>query len=121
MPKKLLCMLVMAGMVPLARSGPFDDAAAELRAGRGSAAYGRFVAAANAGDPDAARFALLMVRYGPLVWGAHWAASPDEYEFWQQLADGADGRNLPAFKPSFAPPRGIQCSARPAVSWAMDC
>lgn len=101
--------------------GAFEEGAAELRNGRAAMAYGRFIAAANRGDPDAARLALFMLRYGPLVWGSHWSASPDDHAAWQALSDGPLGRHDPPFKPMHPPLRGLRCAAQPTVAYPGDC
>lgn len=119
--RRISLLVAMACMTSTAWSGTFEDAVKDLKTGRAASAYGRFAAAADAGDPDAARFALLMLRYGPIVWGSYWSASPDEYALWQELSDSGDGRARPRFKSTYALPRGIRCAEQPAVSAPSDC
>jgi len=58
-----------------------------------SVAYGRLVELADGGHAEAARIALLMVRFGPQLYGSQWSASANQIERWIQLAS----RNQPAF------------------------
>ena len=66
---------------------------------RYAAAYGRLMELADAGHTDAARMALLMLRYGPTLYRNQWSASQDQIQYWLALAsqrqaalvaDGAD-------------------------------
>lgn len=54
--------------------------------GHYSAAYGRLVALADGGHADAARIALLMVRFGPQLYDGQWSASASQIELWIALA-----------------------------------
>jgi len=72
----------------------FADAAGLLRVGRHAEAYGRFVALADDGDVDAARFALLMHRYGPAVFGSAWDASPEQVADWTRSSARAADEEL---------------------------
>jgi hypothetical protein len=49
-------------------------------------AYGRFCALADRGDPEAARIALFMLRYGTQLYGSDWTASQDQIIRWIALA-----------------------------------
>lgn len=77
----------------------YDVAIHQFRDGRWADAYGRFVALANNGDPDAARIALFMYRYGPTLHKAYWNAMPHEVQRWQQLAASGRARSAPQFVP----------------------
>jgi hypothetical protein len=81
------------------RQRAFDDAAAQYRAGRTADAFGRFLQLADAGDPDAARIVLFLLRYGPMLHGSYWDALPDDIAYWNELADSSLGRNPPPFRP----------------------
>ena len=48
----------------------FQQAVQQYKAGRYSQAYGKFIALANHGDPDAAHIALFMHKYGPTLYGS---------------------------------------------------
>ncbi len=77
----------------------FQQAVAQYREGRLAAAYGRFVRLANQGDPDAARIALFMHRYGPVLFGNYWDAQVEEIEMWTELSSGPQGRPQPPYRP----------------------
>ena len=80
----------------------FDDAVKTFTDGRRSEAFGRFIALANRGDVDAARIALFMHTYGPLLWGSHWEAGREDMEYWTTLlrnSSAASARAQPAFVP----------------------
>ena len=55
-------------------------------AGRYGAAYGNLWQLADEGHADAARMALMMLRLGPTLYAAQWAASADQIEHWSALA-----------------------------------
>jgi hypothetical protein len=97
--KWLLTLSLLVSLAAQAADPSFERGVLEYRAGRFSLAWGQFYNAANAGDPDAARVALHMLRYGPMLYDSHWDAGRDEVEFWQILALKASGRPLPAFRP----------------------
>jgi len=128
MPLTRLNVRLVAGLAVAAAltTGPsaastFDSALADFRAGRFSVAYGGFVDAANHGDTDAARFALFMVRYGPLAYGKHWSASPDEFGLWSELSLAA-GRPPPAFRVhQFNDAKRPGCMETASVGWPSDC
>ena len=89
-------------LVPATAATPDDRVVAAMELyheGRYAAAYGRLAKIADDGVPEAARIALLMVRYGPELYGSHWSATSQQIERWQHLAgmrqpqllaDGAD-------------------------------
>jgi hypothetical protein len=67
-----LVFAFLAAAPAMAAEQPFDSALQSYRAGRMSEAYGRFLALAHKGDPDAARIVLFMGHYGPMVHGTFW-------------------------------------------------
>lgn len=81
----------------------FAEAVTLFQGGHHAAAYARMMALANHGDPDAARIALFMHRYGAILYGTHWDASTDELADWKMLAASTRGRLPPAFQPLAAP------------------
>ena len=63
--------------------------------------------------PEAARIALLMVRYGPELYGSHWSATTRQIERWQRLAEHASSRSCSPTVPTDhdalqVPPRGMR-------------
>jgi hypothetical protein len=50
------------------------------------AAYGRFVALADRGDAEAARIAIMMLRYGTPWYGHSFGASQPQVDAWTRLA-----------------------------------
>lgn len=77
----------------------FQYAVQQFKAGRYSAAYGRFAALANDGDPDAAHIALFMHKYGPTLYGAWWDADPTDVALWSTSIRDHRGRPQPVFIP----------------------
>jgi hypothetical protein len=71
----------------------FSQAARHHQKKRWSEACGHFAVLANRGDPDAARTALFMHRYGRQLYGSVWEASPGELESWAQLSARSSGRS----------------------------
>ena len=51
-------------------------------------AYAQLSAAADAGDPAAARVATMMARQGPLLFGQHFDVSPERLKRWEQAMRG---------------------------------
>lgn len=51
-------------------------------------AYAQLAAAADAGDPAAARVATMMARQGPLLFGQHFDVSPERLQRWDQAMRG---------------------------------
>jgi hypothetical protein len=51
-------------------------------------AYAQLSAAADAGDPAAARVATMMARQGPLLFGQRFDVSPDRLERWDRAMRG---------------------------------
>ena len=61
------------------------DAATSYRKGDLGAAFVKFAAFANKGNPDAARVALFMHLYGPVLYGRYWASTAEEIRRWREL------------------------------------
>lgn len=70
---------VAAASLPL-----FTEAMRLYRDGRFAAAYGRFIQLADAGDPDAARIALVMLRHGGQLHGTEWTATVSQVRAWER-------------------------------------
>ena len=51
-------------------------------------AYAQLSAAADAGDPSAARVATMMARQGPLLFGQHFDVSPERLRQWDRATGG---------------------------------
>ena len=51
-------------------------------------AYAQLSAAADAGDPAAARVATMMARQGPLLFGQHFDVSPERLQRWDKATRG---------------------------------
>lgn len=81
-------------------AGAFETGVAEFHARRYAAAWGNFYMAANAGDADAARVALHMLKYGPLLYDGYWDASAEEVETWTASAARPRARPVPQYKPA---------------------
>ena len=64
----------------------FTEAMEQYEQGKWSGAYGRFVALADHGHPEAARIALLMQRHGVKLYGSDWGASQPQVDRWTKLA-----------------------------------
>jgi hypothetical protein len=93
-----------ATLSPAAQAGagglndPAFVTAMELyRAGRWSAAYGRFIHAADSGNVEAARIALLMLRHGRELFGTEWSAAPSQVELWERSVRAAQPLRLAVF------------------------
>ena len=59
-------------------------------------AYAQLSAAADAGDPAAARVATMMARQGPLLFGQHFDVSPERLKRWELAARGQLASSEPA-------------------------
>lgn len=64
----------------------FATAMEQFRLGKWADAYGKFSRLADRNHADAARIALLMVRFGPSLFGIGWGASQPQIDHWGQLA-----------------------------------
>ena len=103
-PGSIVLSIVIAGAAALPTHGfagepDFAAAVQQYRSGRMSDAYGRFIRLADAGDPDAARIALFMHKFGPVLYGTYWDANPEDMAYWTHLASKASSRPDPAFRP----------------------
>ena len=76
------------GEVP---QGRFRVAMEAYEAQQWPQAYAQLSAAADAGDPAAARVATMMARQGPLLFGQHFEVSPERLQRW----DTGDARPVP--------------------------
>lgn len=120
-------LLTLAGAAEAAApvEREFEQAVRSFRAGRTSDAFGQFIELANRGDVDAARIALFMHTYGPVLYGKHWDAGSKDVAYWTSLVrnSGTSGRPLPEFQPTVLTPskgktRQAAPKARPAPELA---
>lgn len=81
----LLVALATTGLAAGSGDAQFDEALALYRQARWAGAFGRFCTLADRGNADAARLALLMVRYGPQMHGSAWTASQPQIDHWLAL------------------------------------
>lgn len=83
-------LAVGAGAAPAAPADPLDrlhaEGVAQFRAGRFSAAYGRFVGLADIGHKPSAHFALWMCQHGLELFGKDWDCTGEQLGDWAQLA-----------------------------------
>ncbi len=63
-----------------------NQAMEQHKLGNWSHSYGRFAALADAGNAEAARIALFMLRHGSDMYGLEWGASQPQIEQWTKLA-----------------------------------
>ncbi len=68
--------------------GRFQVAMEAYEAQQWPEAYEQLSAAADAGDPAAARVAAMMARQGPLLFGQHFDVSPERLERWDRAMHG---------------------------------
>jgi hypothetical protein len=88
----LICSAFLTTAQAVGVEPSFSQAMAQCREGHWSAAYGRFANLADQGDVEAARIALLMLRYGAQMYGVQWSASQPQIELWSHLvAQPMDG------------------------------
>ena len=87
-------------------------AMADYQAGHWPEAYQGLAALADAGDPDAARLAGLMVRQGPLLYGQRFDASPERQAAWARLTGAV--RDAVHAAPRHAGRAGAETGARVA-------
>jgi hypothetical protein len=90
----------------------YAEAVSAFKSGRQSEAFGRFIALANRGDVDAARIALFMHSFGPVLYGTHWEAGQEDMEYWTTLvrnSSAASSRPQPDFVPlAVAPAKKVK-------------
>ena len=103
-------MLLLALSLPSGAASPVEreyaDAVRSFRTGRLSEAFGQFMAIANRGDVDAARVALFMHMYGPVLYGKQWDAGDQNVAYWTMLVrnSGTSARAMPEFQPTVLVP-----------------
>ena len=68
--------------------GRFRMAMEAYEAQKWPQAYAQLSAAADAGDPAAARVATMMARQGPLLFGQHFDVTPERLQRWEQAMRG---------------------------------
>ena len=71
-----------------APQGRFRMAMAAYEAKQWPQAYAQLSAAADAGDPAAARIATMMARQGPLLFGQRFDVSPERLQRWEETLRG---------------------------------
>ena len=103
----LLCAAAILATSPPAHAAgaadrEYQEAVQAFRAGRTSDAFGRFIDLANRGDVDAARIALFMHSYGPVLFGKQWDAGSQDVAYWTTLLhnNGTTARAMPEFVPT---------------------
>ena len=97
----------------------YASAVQSFRAGRTSVAFGQFVEMANRGDVDAARIALFMHAYGPVLYGKQWDVLPKDVAYWSGLVrnSGTTARAMPDFPVTVLQPsrnRNVTAGAKAA-------
>jgi hypothetical protein len=95
-----LVFACLACLPAVAADQDFDGALQSYRSGRLSDAYGRFLALARKGDPDAARIILFMGQYGGMLHNAMWELTEDEAARLRKTA------LRPSLRPMPPPPAG---------------
>jgi hypothetical protein len=75
-------------------------AMAAYEARRWPQAYAQLAAAADAGDPAAARVAAMMARHGPLLFGQRFDAGADRLRRWDEAMRGVDAAPAVAAAPA---------------------
>jgi hypothetical protein len=83
--------------------GRFRVAMAAYEAQQWPQAYAQLSAAADAGDPAAARVATMMARQGPLLFGQRFDVSPDRLQRWDRVMRGLAAPTVPTHERD-APP-----------------
>jgi hypothetical protein len=97
----------------------YAAAVQSFRTGRSSMAFGQFMEMANRGDVDAARIALFMYSYGPVLFGKQWDVLPKDVAYWSGLVrnSGTTARAMPDFPATVLQPsrnRNVTAGAKPA-------
>jgi len=106
----VLAATLMLIALPAGAANPvereYEDAVRSFRVGRLSEAFGQFMELANRGDVDAARVALFMHSYGPVLYGKQWDAGPQNVAYWNTLVrnSGTSARPMPEFQPTVLTP-----------------
>lgn len=88
---RVLCLagFVVSAAVPASAATEVDRFDAALRLYHDShyaAAYERLAELADGGHAESARIALLMLRFGPSLYGSHWSATALQSQRWLQVA-----------------------------------
>lgn len=88
---RALLLAVFAALLSLpASAARVDDrfvaAMQQYNDGRYAAAYGQLIELADGGNAEAARIALLMLRYGPTLYRSQWSATQEQIQYWLDLA-----------------------------------
>ena len=115
----ILAVSMMVFSLPSGAANPvereYEDAVRSFRQGRLSEAFGQFMAIANRGDVDAARVALFMHSYGPVLYGKQWDAGPQNVDYWNTLVrnSGTSARPMPEFQPTVLMPSKTKPVAAP--------
>ena len=81
-----LATLTAASATTAADDGGFGAAMRNYDDCHYAVAYDRLAVLADGGHAEAARIALLMVRYGPQLYGDRWSVSPSRIEHWIRVA-----------------------------------
>ena len=97
----------------------YAAAVQSFRTGRTAMAFGQFMEMANRGDVDAARIALFMYSYGPVLFGKQWDVLPKDVAYWSGLVrnSGTTARAMPDFPVTVLQPsrnRNVTAGAKPA-------
>jgi len=89
----------LANPAKAAADRQFAQAVQFHKEGRHGPAFGLFIDLANRGDVDAARIALFMNQYGPMLYGKHWEAGREDVDYWTTLVRNSSpaGREQPDF------------------------
>lgn len=84
----------------LASDAAFDRAVESYHAGRLSDAYGRFMALAHGGDPDAARIVLFMGQYATMLFRSEWELTDQDNRMLRETAQRRSTRTFVPFETS---------------------
>ena len=120
-----ITMLLLAISLPSGAVAPVEreyaEAVQSFRSGRTAEAFGQFMELANRGDVDAARIALFLHSYGPVLMNKQWEADQRHVAYWTLLVrnSGTSARPLPEFQPTVLVPskaRARNSAARPRAA-----
>jgi hypothetical protein len=81
-----LVIAFAATTVSASDDADFNNVLKLYRQAKFAGAYGRFCELADRGNPEAARIALFMLRYGTQLYSSDWGASQGQIERWIALA-----------------------------------
>jgi hypothetical protein len=92
-PKQKLIIAAVMGLAMHGAQGGTSDSDAAMntamehyRQGKVSTAYVEFAKLADQGNAEAARIALIMLRYGRRMYGTEWGSSQPQIDLWIRLA-----------------------------------